>query len=701
MNKQAKSFKVITGYIFILSFVIFLVYIGIVSAGIIISSTPNLLNSDKMVSPYEDYLNVTINATMSGVGFITNVTANFSSINTTACGTEDGLLNLTYDATAGLWKGNCSVSSFMPIGIYTPRPGNITFFATNNDSETNFTMPGGNRPLEILMHNVGAPNMSASSCMRFGSSTSNFSLEDNWGSVNFTIHVQGNMTCLTRGLINFTNNGFIDFVLVNLTTINLSSQEQMGYVMQMGRVIQINLTQPRSFGDSRIEINTSFFARLNSNATITLYNLPFPSAPNVGADNSTNYNSSTYSWVTNGYEPAMRVITGNLTFKVFGFSGYNVTDNVLPKITINRPSSNNNLTNASNMIFNITVNGTGTQVSYVSMAFNSSLSLLYNASSSTNTANCTNLSEGSEAVGCWINQTLADGRYDVNITVWDFGSTSGNSNSTVRTILINLTTPNFNSVSSSVSSSGATITYNCSKEVNITLSHGTGYDFGTNSTISTYALNGSISLSGLSASTTYYYNITACDSVGNCKVNGTNTFTTSASSTTTTSTSSSGPSTTVSPTIDLNAGYNKLMIVAEQLKFNIGTEQHSLFVQSLINDVLLLKIMSDPQIASFKIGEEKMFELNNDSYYDLYIKFNSVKSGAANLTIQTIHTAIAASGSNLINQTMTPPIPPVANESAEPAEKAISNTGKIIGFIVAVIVIVLVVWYLLSRRQRY
>ena len=39
-------------------------------------------------------------------------------------------------------------------------------------------------------------------------------------------------------------------------------------------------------------------------------------------------------------------------------------------------------------------------------------------------------------------------------------------------------------------------------------------------------------------------------------------------------------------------------------------------------------VSSKPQQAVFNIGDEKKFEVNNDSYYDLIIRLNSIKRAA-------------------------------------------------------------------------
>jgi len=68
-----------------------------------------------------------------------------------------------------------------------------------------------------------------------------------------------------------------------------------------------------------------------------------------------NQTPGTIIWVQNGDG-----MSGNLTFRVFGFSGYNATDNINPVITLNVPANNSVLTTSTTSI-NITYNGTGTE----------------------------------------------------------------------------------------------------------------------------------------------------------------------------------------------------------------------------------------------------------------------------------------------------------------------------------------------------
>lgn len=367
----------------------------------------------------------------------------------------------------------------------------------------------------------------------------------------------------------------------------------------------------------------------------------------------------------------------------------NITIDTIKPTSINNGSLtplNNSIVNSNSFIVNIT----SYEINLANITirlYDSVMSLINNSfismTSSNYSANFTSLSD-------------ANGLYFYDAIIYDL---AGNSNiSLLKQVILNTSSPVISSTSASVSTTTATVSFTSNKSVNATISYGTARSLGTNGTeITTLSTTGSFSLTGLSASTTYYYNITICDRAGNCYINGTNSFTTSAVAVVETATGNGGTVTNVPVTIDLSAGYTKLMIVAEQLKFNIGTEQHSVFVQSLISDSLVLKIASTPQIATFKVGEEKRFELTGDNYYDLYIKFNSIKSGAVNLTIKTIYESMTGQ-ITLEPETNVSATTNATTTGAEPA--ASSSNVKIIAIIVIVVLIIAAVGYYLARRKN-
>ncbi|MEK6949559.1 MAG: PGF-pre-PGF domain-containing protein, partial [Nanoarchaeota archaeon] len=120
---------------------------------------------------------------------------------------------------------------------------------------------------------------------------------------------------------------------------------------------------------------------------------------------------------------------------------------------------------------------------------------------------------------------------------------SGNINNYVWYFNISDTTapinPNGSRVSTSKSTTTATIAVGdvdtsdtirgINESVNATISYGTTFEtLGSRAHETDFNQSQSVSLSSLSASTTYFFNVSVCDYVGNCAQNGTFNFTTSA-----------------------------------------------------------------------------------------------------------------------------------------------------------------------------
>jgi len=145
--------------------------------------------------------------------------------------------------------------------------------------------------------------------------------------------------------------------------------------------------------------------------------------------------------------------------------------------------------------------------------------------------NWTNLFSINKSTGVLSNiSELEVGIYYINVSVND---TLGNIDSSVLQVNVSncdVTPPTLSNVFSSVTSSTATITWTTDEESNSSVYY--GLITSTESSLGDAELTQahSISLSGLSASTTYYYNVSSCDYWGNCNVSEQYSFTTSASS---------------------------------------------------------------------------------------------------------------------------------------------------------------------------
>lgn len=127
---------------------------------------------------------------------------------------------------------------------------------------------------------------------------------------------------------------------------------------------------------------------------------------------------------------------------------------------------------------------------------------------------------------------IADGTYFWRV-VANANDGSGQTNSinnmtfTINTSVADTTKPSFSNIqNSSINQTSVKINWSTSEAANGSVSYGTTTSLGSTSVNTTSATSLTVFLSGLTAGTQYYYNITACDSSGNCNTTGPNTFNT-------------------------------------------------------------------------------------------------------------------------------------------------------------------------------
>ncbi|MFH1630768.1 MAG: Ig-like domain-containing protein [Candidatus Aenigmatarchaeota archaeon] len=403
------------------------------------SNNTMVSNADIFFSPADNIINFAINVS-DNLG-VMSVTVNLSAINQSGnnnfcnnnftCNGTSNNVTLGYNSTSGLWEGACNISNCINTSniFYPYMPGAIIITALDNASNSNSTGTG------FIFQNMGVNNNTGDSCMQFGSSSTNFSSVTDFSRVNMVVHMQGNYSCLSQGRLNITS--FNDVMLLNLSSVNMSTQEQASKLQLLSQALNVTISPPGTFGQSRIYINTTAFAELNTNATITFYNLPFAAEPAIAADNVSNLGGIV--WASNGYNTDMGTITGNLTFNVTGFSGYNITDNTTPTAAINYPTSGL-YTNDTTPQINITLNGTDTQISSAYFyVYNNTGGLEFSANYTnvSNSANCVNETAGSEIFLCVFNTSaLIDGTKNITVLAYDYGGTAGNNMTNSTTFVI-------------------------------------------------------------------------------------------------------------------------------------------------------------------------------------------------------------------------------------------------------------------------
>ncbi len=92
----------------------------------------------------------------------------------------------------------------------------------------------------------------------------------------------------------------------------------------------------------------------------------------------------------------------------------------------------------------------------------------------------------------------------------------------------------------------------------------------------------------------------------------------------------------------LENSYSVFLGVSWTLKFRINNESHELKIESIDNEnkIATIIIYSEEQKITLLIGQEEKLDINNDNYYDIYIKVNNITSSKLNLTLKGIHEKI-------------------------------------------------------------
>lgn len=468
-------------------------------------------------------------------------------------------------------------------------------------------------------------------------------------------------------------------------SVNLTSDSSVYSCWQdsgQGCSALINLTVP---SDSSL-VNQTLNITLNN--TVDVSSIGFTIEWKNSSGDWTNYSDNSTMLVDFNLTEASHEFRFNITLPYALSTEWNVTFNIngtnytlgtyLDSINLTNPP-NNNLTTDQTPVFNFTLysnnwtnqncalllslNGTGAWTSYGTNL--TSLNLNYTGITSS---------------------TITEGNYSwiINCNV--------TGNSTARWIYINdIAVPLISGVSSSVDSSSATITWTTDENTNSTVTYGTTNDLGSINATSTSASSHSIYLSGLDSPVVYYYNITSCDSQGNCNTTGTHSFTTPTSTSTSTgsaTTSFWSTTYTVTPEKFLE-GFSKELSKKHRFKIKIDSLYHYVGIVDLTSSTATINVSSEPQQAILSIGQEERFDVTEDNYYDILVKLNKIESNKANVTVKSIHEEIPV---EIEEESNTEATNITTGESKESNTETTTEGGSsLIWWIIVIIIIVLVI----------
>lgn len=139
------------------------------------------------------------------------------------------------------------------------------------------------------------------------------------------------------------------------------------------------------------------------------------------------------------------------------------------------------------------------------------------------------------------------------------------------------------------------------------------------------------------------------------------------------------------------------MKAKERVKLKINSETHYVGVKEVSDGKAKIEIASDPVEVELDVGEEAKVDVDNDGYYDVYVKLNSVTGTEADVTINYINEAVPA-GAGAVSTT---------GEDVTPAPSGETTTGGAEGttkttwyYWVIGIVIVLVIAAVVLKKKK-
>jgi hypothetical protein len=146
-------------------------------------------------------------------------------------------------------------------------------------------------------------------------------------------------------------------------------------------------------------------------------------------------------------------------------------------------------------------------------------------------------------------------------------------------------------------------------------------------------------------------------------------------------------------TEQFTAGYSKELIRGERVRFSIDDEEHTVSVENVTTDRVTIVVNSTPQTATLIVGEMKKFNVDNDQYFDLSIKLNSISVNKANITLSRLHEPISqenTSSENFNENTSS-------QESGKGLKENLLKFAPILGVLI-IIALVAIIFYFKRKK---
>jgi hypothetical protein len=142
-------------------------------------------------------------------------------------------------------------------------------------------------------------------------------------------------------------------------------------------------------------------------------------------------------------------------------------------------------------------------------------------------------------------------------------------------------------------------------------------------------------------------------------------------------------------------GYTRDLRDRSRIRVLFKGNNHYVGIVSLTDTNATINVSSKPQQAVFYIGDEKKFDVNNDGYYDIYVKLSGIRYSRASITVKLINQEVQ--GATTTN-----------GEGGEDTEEGSEKEGTnkylkyfIISLILIVLITLIILIYNYYRKKRY
>ncbi|MCX8194287.1 MAG: fibronectin type III domain-containing protein, partial [Candidatus Pacearchaeota archaeon] len=229
---------------------------------------------------------------------------------------------------------------------------------------------------------------------------------------------------------------------------------------------------------------------------------------------------------------------------------------------------------------------------------------------------------------CWKNKTgLIDGSYAFKVYANDSANNWGST--LTRTVNIDTTAPIITNINAkAITSSSANIVWQTNESANSTVNYGINLSLGTIRTKTLFVLSHSVSLTGLSANTLYYYNVTSCDLAGNCNTTGPFNFTPLAGGGK--GYPPSFPSRDAARYCDMTFNLSNYKIATCTIRghdiiyFTYKDIRHRIFINNIDFEWANITIETEPINLSLLVNETKLVDLDKDGIDDISVTLEKI-----------------------------------------------------------------------------